>query len=80
MEVSNTCRSIVKETIVIKSYLVAALYQPSSDEKEKLIWIEREKLDSLLSIAKSTWNKTIIIIGDTNIDYLKPSVAFKRYK
>ena len=63
-----------------KSYLVAALYQPSSDEKEKLIWIEREKLDSLLSIAKSTWNKTIIIIGDTNIDYLKPSVAFKRYK
>ena len=24
-----------------KSYLVAALYQPSSDEKKKLIWIER---------------------------------------
>ena len=61
-----------------KSYLVAALYQPSSDEKEKLIWIE--KLDMLLSAVNSTWNKTIIITGDTNIDYLKPSVALKRYK
>ena len=27
-----------------------------------------------------TWNKNIIITGDTNIDYLKPSVALKRYK
>ena len=61
-----------------KSYLVAALYQPSSDEKEKPIWIE--KLDMLLSAVNSTWNKTIIITGDTNIDYLKPSVALKRYK
>ena len=62
----------------IKSCLVAALYQPSSDEKEKLIWIE--KLDILLSIVNGTWNKTIIITGDTNISYLKPSVALKRYK
>ena len=59
-----------------KSYLVAALYQPSSDEKEKLIWIE--KIDMLLSVVNSTWNKTIT--GDRNIDYLKPSVALKRYK
>ena len=34
----------------------------------------------LLSAVNSTWNKTIIITGDTNIDYLKPSVALKRYK
>ena len=61
-----------------KSYLVAALYQPSSDEKEKLIWIE--KLDTLLSIVNSTWNKTIIITGDTNIDCLKPLFALKQYK
>ena len=61
-----------------KSYLVAALYQPSSDEKEKPIWIEKH--DMLLSAVNSTWNKTIIITGDTNIDYLKPSVALKRYK
>ena len=38
-----------------------------------------EKLDTLLFILNSTWNKTIIITGDTNIDYLKPSVALKRY-
>ena len=61
-----------------KSYLVAALYQPSSGEKEKLAWIE--KLDMLLSVVNSFWNKTIIITGDANIDYFKPSVALKRYK
>ena len=67
-----------KENSCNKSYLVVTLYQPSSNEKEKLIWIE--KLDTLLSIVNSTWNKTIIITGDTNIDYLKTSVALKRYK
>ena len=61
-----------------KSYLVAASYQPSSGEKEKFVWIE--KLDMLLSVVNSTWNKTIIITGDANIHYFKPSVAFKRYK
>ena len=34
----------------------------------------------LLSVVNSTLNKTIIITGDTNIDYFKPSVALKRYK
>ena len=77
MKVSNICGSSVKET-TNKSYLVAALYQPSSNEKEKLIWIE--KRETLLSIVNSTWNKTIKITGDTNIDYLKPSVAVKGYK
>ena len=33
----------------------------------------------LLSLVNSNWNKTIIITGDTNIDYLKPSIALKRY-
>ena len=61
-----------------KSYLVAALYQPSADEKEKLVWIG--KLDTLLSIVNSIWNKTILITGNSNIDYLKPSIALKRYK
>ena len=61
-----------------KSYLVAALYQPCSHKKEKLIWIE--KLDTLLSVVNSTWIKTIIITVNTNIDYLKPTVALKRYK
>ena len=48
-----------------KSYLVAALHQPSSDEKGKLIWIK--KLDILLSIINSTWNKTIVITDDRSI-------------
>ena len=34
----------------------------------------------LLSIINSIWDKTIIITGDTNIVYLKPSAALKRYK
>ena len=76
MKVSNICGS--SGNSCNKSYLVVTLYQPSSNEKEKLIWIE--KLDTLLSIINSTWNKTIIITGDTNIDYLKTSVALKRYK
>ena len=50
MKVSNICGSSVKETTV------AALYQPSSDKKEKPIWIE--KLDKFVSILNSTWNKT----------------------
>ena len=62
-----------KENSCNKSYLVA-----SSDEKEKLKW--RENIDTLLSIGNSTWNKTIITTEETNIDYLKPSVALKRYK
>ena len=61
-----------------KSYLVEALCQLSSDEKEKFIWIK--KLDAILSIVNRTWNKTIMITADTNIDYLKPLVALKRYK
>ena len=34
----------------------------------------------LLSIVNSIWDKTIIITGDTNIVYFKPSAALKRYK
>ena len=34
----------------------------------------------LLFVVNSTLNRTIIITGDTNIDYLKPSVALKRNK
>ena len=61
-----------------KSYLIEVLHQLSPDEREKLIW--REKLDTILSAITSTWNKTIIITGDTNIEYIKSSVAFTQYK
>ena len=61
-----------KGNICNKSHLVAVLYQPDSNEKEKLIWIE--KLDTVLSITNCIY-RTITITDDTNIDYLKPSVA-----
>ena len=50
----------------------------SPEKREKLIWVE--KLDTILSAITSAWDKTIVITGDTNIDYIKPSVAFTQYK
>ena len=43
-----------------KSYLVAALYQQSSDEKEKLIWIEKLDIDSLKSSVALKRYKEVI--------------------
>ena len=45
---------------------------------EKLIWIQI--LDTILSAITTTWNKTIVIAGDTNIDYNKPSTVLETYK
>ena len=61
-----------------KHYLVGVFYQPRPEDKEKLIWIL--KLDTILSVITTTWNKTIAIAGDTNIDYNKPSTVFETYK
>ena len=55
-----------------KNYLVGVFYQPRPENKEKLIWIQ--KLDAILSTVTVTWNKTVVIAGDTNIDYNKPTV------
>ena len=44
------------------------LYRLSSGKNRKLEWIE--KLDFVLSIVKSTWNGTLVITGDSNIDLL----------
>ena len=41
----------------------------------RLIWIE--KLDTIPSAITTTWNKTIVIAGDTNIDYNKPSAVLE---
>ena len=49
-----------------KNYLVNVFWQPSPEDKEKLRWIQ--KLDTILSTVTMTWNKTIIISGDTNIE------------
>ena len=54
------------------------MYQPSSENAEK---IERiEKIDAVLSSVKSTWDSTIILAGDTNIDLLSGSTTRNMYK
>ena len=52
-----------------KNYLVGVFYKSCPEDKEKRIWIQ--KLDTILSAITTTWNKTIVIPGDTNIDYNK---------
>ena len=61
-----------------KNYLVGVFYKSCPEDKEKRIWIQ--KLDTILSAITTTWNKTIVIPGDTNIDYNKPSTVLERYK
>ena len=58
-----------------KNYLVGVFYQPCPEDKEKLIGIK--KLGTILSAITATWNKTIAIAGDTNIDYNKPSIVLE---
>ena len=52
-------------------------YQPSSEKNKKLEWIE--KLDSPLSIVKSTWSGNIMITVYNNIDLLASTEIQKRY-
>ena len=56
---------------------MCVFYQPSSENNKKLEWIE--KLDSPLSIVKSTWNGNIMITADNNIDLLASTEIQKRY-
>ena len=56
-----------------KNYLVGVFYQPRSEDKEILIW--SQKLGTIPSAITATWNKTIVIDGDTKIDYNKPSTV-----
>ena len=58
-----------------KNYLVGVFYQPHPEDKERLIQIQ--KLDTILSAVTTTQNKTIVIAGDTNIDYIKPSIELE---
>ena len=57
--------------------LIGVFYQPSSENNKKLEWLE--KLDSVLSIVKSTWKGTVRITGDSNIDLLASTEIQKRY-
>ena len=57
--------------------LIGVFYQASSENNKKLEWIE--KLDSVLSIVKSTCNATVMITGDSNIGLLASTEIQKRY-
>ena len=46
--------------------LTSTLYQPSSVSREKLLWIE--KTETILAIIMTSFDGTIVLIGDTNID------------
>ena len=74
MKICGECQGKNKN----KNYLIGVFYQPRPEDKEKLIWIQ--KLDTILSAITTTWNKTIVIAGDTNIDYNKPSTVLETYK
>ena len=54
-------------------YLIGIIYQPSTENAKKIEWIE--KIDSVLSSIKSTWDSIIIVTGDTNIDLLSSSTT-----
>ena len=57
--------------------LIGVFYQQSSENTKKLEWIK--KLDSVLSIVKSTCNGTVNITGDSNIGLLASTEIQKRY-
>ena len=48
--------------------LIGVVYQPSSNETEKLIWLE--KFERILTEIYLEWSGAIIIAGDFNIDLL----------
>ena len=59
-------------------YLIGIVYQPTSKNAKKIEWIE--KIDAVLSSIKSTWDSTIILTGDTNIDLLSSSTTQDMYE
>ena len=58
--------------------MTGIIYQYNSENTKKIEWIE--KIDAILSSIKSTWDSTIILTGDTNIDLLSSSTTRDMYK
>ena len=58
--------------------MIGVVYQPSSENAKKIEWVE--KIDAVLSSIKSTWDSTIILTGDTNIDLLSSSTTRDMYE
>ena len=60
-------------------FLTGVVHQPSSNETEKLVWLE--KFEHILSEVYTKWNGVIILAGDLNIDLLDGSKeSQRRYK
>ena len=60
-------------------FLTGAVYQPSSNETEKLVWLE--KFEHFLREVYTKWNGAIILAGGLNIDLLNGSKeSQRRYK
>ena len=61
------------------SYLIGTFYQPSSQEEDKRIWLE--KFEKLLSNIQTVWFGPIVIAGDFNINLhsAHPSKATNMY-
>ena len=59
--------------------VICVAYQPSSNETEKLEWLE--KFDHLLADVYTKWEGVLIVTGDFNIDLLADQKeSTKRYK
>ena len=61
-----------KSTLV----LIGAVYQPSSNETKKRVWLE--KFVQILTEIYIKWSEIIIIAGDFNIDLLKRNKQSQR--
>ena len=59
--------------------LICVAYQPSSNEIEKLEWLEN--FENLLADVYLKWKGVFIVTGDFNIDLLgEPKESTRRYK
>ena len=62
-----------------KPSLISVAYQPSSNEIEKLEWLEN--FENLLADVYLKWKGVFIVTGDFNIDLLgEPKESTRRYK
>ena len=60
-----------------RSLFIGTLYPHSSDPREKLLWIE--KLKTILGTITPSFDGTIILTGDRNIDTKKNTEVNQRY-
>ena len=57
-------------------FLTGVVYQPTSNETEKVVWLE--KFEHILGEVYTKWDGVIILAGDLNIDLLNVSKESQR--